>query len=151
MHKLTLKYEKLIKTNKMTRGELHGLRKQLGACSSITEEEKGYLLNTLDKQIAKKGGIHITEEHTLKGINYLKSIAFKKDGTPRNTKNQPFGIREFETLKSFKYFRLSGLREGHRSYDGRVWSYDPIWKVVGRKNSFKYIQQGQWEVPLVIE
>lgn len=104
-------------------------------------EDKRFLVNYLEGVIEKKQGIRITKEHTAQGISYLKGLAFRKDGSPRQTKSMPFGTRELEVLRTFKYFRLVGLDDVFNGC-GEVTHYRFIWLVQGRTDSFKYVQGG---------
>lgn len=143
MNKLVNKYTALIKSNKMTKAEVNSMRKALGRCSSLNQDEKRSILDAFYNQVDKKGGIKITEEHTTQGLNYLNKLAFTSKGQPRRTKEYPFGNREIEALKTFKEFRLVGLDEGYNGM-GEMLYYAPIWLVKGKEVSFEYTVHGQW-------
>lgn len=50
----------------------------------------------------------LTPEQTSKGIAYLRNVAFKKNGQPRNTRSMPFGYRERDIILNFKRFEFLG-------------------------------------------
>lgn len=140
MHKLVSKYLKLIRSNRMTKTEINSMRKALGYCSKLSREDKQTILDAFYSQVEKKGGIKITEEHAAQGLAYLKGLAWTPTGKQRNTKNNPFGVRERAILKEFKEFRLVALREEHNML-GEVMSYSQVWKTQSKREAyFEYVQ-----------
>lgn len=121
-NKLVKKYKALIKKGLMTKSEINGMRKALGYCSKLTEDDKQAILNMLN---GKK--IKISQAHSEQGINYLKKVAFNSKGEPRRTKDFPFSSHDLQILKNFKEFRLVGLDPIENAYT--LWGYNSIWRV----------------------
>ena len=144
MNKLVNKYVSLIKTNKMTKTEIDYMRKALGMCSTLNAEEKKAIEDAFYSQVEKKGGIKITEDHSTQGLSYLKSLAWTPKGKPRQTKNNPFAFREREALLSFKEFRLVALYDCHNGLGERT-HVQPVWRVIGKRASFEYVQGRLWQ------
>lgn len=141
---LTTKYVDLIKSGRMTKQEVNSMRKALGYCSKLPQEEKQNILNAMETMTNKTLGIKITEEHTQQGINFLKRTAFTSKGIPRNTKDYPFNDHDLNILRNFKEFRLVGFEENTNTYSGMVMSYESQWKVKAKNgDSFTYVC-GHW-------
>jgi hypothetical protein len=83
----------------------------------------------------------VSESQRAKGIAWLRSIAFKKDGSRRNTKHaQQFGARDLGVLRDQGRrlsARLVGFHLDCRSgYTHGVW---PIYRIDDGKHSFDYV------------
>ena len=100
-------------------------------------EHGRYLLSLFKQEYS------ITQEQTIKGIEYLRNTVFKKNGKFRNTKNMPFGEREIDIIKDFKEFKFVALYPiGYAAY------YLPVYRVIDNQgNSFEYTtDMGRMEV-----
>jgi hypothetical protein len=142
--KLFKKYKSLIKSGKMTKTEINSMRKALSYFSkSMSKEEKQTIVD-----LVNSSSIKLTTEHTEQGLNYLKSVAFKSNGSPRNTKDYPFQGTDLEVIQKFKEFRLTGLDEIHNGC-GEIMGYRSIWLTKSKNgNSFEYVS-GHWQ-PITI-
>jgi hypothetical protein len=83
----------------------------------------------------------VTESQRAKGIAWLRSIAFKKDGSRRNTKHaKQFDARDLDVLRDqgrHLSARLVGFHLDYRSgYTHGVW---PIYRIDDGANSFDYV------------
>lgn len=123
-----------------TENEIIYFRKYLGTLAHNNQ----LLFKSLKSEFDRIGLYSITQEQSLKGINWLNKYAFKSNGQLRNAKGMVFGNREASIIKQFKEFRFTGLHP-----IGHSWTYfAPIYEVIaidGR--SFEYsTNMGQIEV-----
>lgn len=117
-------------------GEIIYVRKSIGYCSSYSKAAVEHLCDLLTTLNAK-----ITPEQSEKGINYLKSIVFRKDGTRRQSKTNFLLNKDYEVsvLKKFKEFRWTGVYLEY-GWNGRVANSAPIYRVIAKNGDyFEYI------------
>lgn len=81
----------------------------------------------------------LTDEQNKKGIVFLMNLW--KSPTGKERTNSPYGYREEDALKTFKYFELAGFHDISR-YGGRPF-YVPLYNVIGEDSSFQYYYDGQ--------
>lgn len=82
--------------------------------------------------------LKITQEQTEKGLNWLKDKWKTPKGIER--KNNPFGYREEEAIKTFKEFKLIDFHNNINSVQAsyNISNYVPIYAVMGKTSSFQY-------------
>jgi hypothetical protein len=125
----------LDKKTPWTESQIRSFRKYIGSCGVEFTSLKEILIDTLDFNY------DITKEQTKKGLNYLFKIAFKKDGSLRETKVYPFGVREVEVLRNFSHFKFVGIeRQNWNSYFDEYQASSPVYRVVSKNGtSFEYV------------
>ncbi len=134
MSKTFRKYKALVEKRKWTENEIIYFRKALGYCGNFDDSQKGYLLAAL-----AENEHDITLEQEAKGIEYLRNLAFKQDGSLRKTKDYPFGGYELNILRDFYEFKFVNLAP-ERNGMGEVMCYSAVYRVYDTKgNSFDYV------------
>jgi hypothetical protein len=105
----------------------------------ITEKEilllKRRLNNKKDIDVSRLEDfdIGVSYEQTDKGYKWLMDQWKTPKGKIR--KNNPFGYREQDALKSFKYFIFKGFYDAGSFHFSH---YEPLYCVVGEEGSFTY-------------
>ena len=117
-----------LKKGYLTEREILLIKRRLNHNKATTGE-----VNT----IFDKGGIRITTTQELKGLNWLNDQWKTPTGVER--KNNPLGYREQEALKTFQRFELTDFYDAGNSY---FHSYQPVYSVIGKQNSFDYYVAG---------
>lgn len=146
MKKTVAKWENRVsdKETPWTENEIIYFRKFVGSSGCKDEITRKRLINLLDKT-SDLVGYNITPEQTQKGINYIKNVAFKKSGEPRNSKQNVFGQFEQRVIKNFYCFKFVGLC--NIANNGYAF-YVPIYRVLAHDGSwFEYTtNMGRMEV-----
>ena len=123
-----------------TKGEIDGLRKQLGMCSNWSDSAKDEIKIDYFKD-NHNYNFAITKWQSEMGLEYLKSITFKKNGEMRQSKSCFLGDFEANILKKFKEFRFIGLHFYHVSNYQE--NSAPIYRCIDKKGHyFDYIGIG---------
>lgn len=127
-----------------TENEIIYFRKALGSSGFKDRELAKVLLNAFENVLSRVS-YKITPEQTDKGIAYIKNACFRRNGTLRRAKTNPFGQREAEIILNFSHFEFVGLN--NTSFTGYAF-YVPIYKVVARDgSSFEYTtNMGRMEI-----
>ena len=76
----------------------------------------------------------LTEEQNKNGIDFLMNLW--KSPTGKERSNSPYGYREQDALKTFKYFELAGFYDISK-YGGRKFLV-PLYNVIGEGSNFQY-------------
>lgn len=84
-------------------------------------------------------GIKITPAQTQKGLDWLNDQWKTPRGAER--KNNPFGTREQDTLKTFQRFELADFHDASSAYNDFKY-YLPVYRVIGKKGAFEYYVSG---------
>ena len=137
--KTTQKYLNAMKKGFLTESEIIYLRKYLGSCGSCPESDRKMLLNKI-----ANSNFPISYDQTKKGIEWLNSFTFKKNGEPRQSKKMPFRAREITVLQNFVGFTLvdfilsSDMPNAYHQSSFR--QYLPIYRVhSGHGKHFDYV------------
>jgi len=106
------------------------------AVSSISLPSKHPLLVEFEKRALKGRGYKITSEQTAKGLSYISSLVFRKDGTLRQSKENflRHELGGILVLRKFREFRLVALV--NTSYRGGFNNYVPVYRVYSDNNSY---------------
>lgn len=131
------KYIPIMQSGLFTESDIRGFRKLINHCSPLQPNEKTYLLDSFYHHMPTKG-YELTAQQKQKGFDYLSKVAFRKDGSPRETANYPFGEFEQQVLKTYTTFYFTGLEDVTENQYGP--HYLPVYKCVGKKgNAFSYV------------
>lgn len=127
------KVKDLSKKNKIwSEQEIIQIRKNIGYCSNYSQNAISHLLDLINDLDAK-----ITQEQSMKGINYLNNLVFRKDGSLRKSKTNFLlnNERELHILKKFKCFKWVGVYY-EQGWNGRVQASAPIYRVVAKNGEY---------------
>lgn len=114
-------------------------RKAVGHCGIKDVELRRILVDKFNETVSKIGGYDITPDQSNKGLDYIKSVAMRRDGTPSQSKDNCFGAREISIMNDFSKFTFAGLYEQVNGI-GEVMGYLPIYETFGTDgNSFEYV------------
>lgn len=80
--------------------------------SKLTDGDRSILHDL----ISTYGPFRITEEQTQKGLDWFSRRILRKDGTLRQTKDQPFGQREADIINDFGWFKWAGVTDDGNQY-----------------------------------
>ena len=141
------KWLKRCKDNKTpwTENEIKYFRKALASLlNSIVDADRTdgqYLLETF----RSKAPFKITQEQSIKGIEWLKRVCFKSNGQIRESKSRPFERWTCESLKQilpkFKYWTLDDIQNCSDNF--YQW-FGPVYTLHTKNNmSFSYLVTGQ--------
>lgn len=127
------KYINIVKGAEMlTEGEINNIKNFIN--NKASEEERNIILGL----IADNSKM-LTEEHNLKGYNFMKGKLYTPGGKER--KGHIFGYREIDIINTFEQFLLIGFyniaRYGQRGF------YVPIYRMIGREGIFDYYYNGE--------
>lgn len=88
-------------------------------------------------------GRKLDEELTRKGINWLNSFLFKKNGEPRSNKAlQGVSSEVFKAVKEFSHFTFEGFQENCSGY---YCTYTPIWGIHSKSGSQVNYSYAGWQ------
>lgn len=126
-----------LKGETLSENDIKYIKKNLySMCSTSTPDQKSELHDALDLHDNYK----LTQEHTEKGINYLRSKLLKSNGQPRNTKQ----VRDFtcdriiNIINNFSHFEFICFECVWVGY-GNNHQYNPVWRTYDKDgNSFDY-------------
>ena len=144
------------RTKTWSKSEIQSFKNMLNRKRWADDETKK-MIDELYEQfwdmIMKREELNIASDHSDQGIAYLKSLAFKKDGSIRNTKNYPFTHKQVEILREFKKFTFQGymwaseITRDHQVYDEAL----VVFRVHSKSGEyFDYIPV-HWSAPIVIK
>lgn len=120
---MKVKTQDILNKDRLTNSEILLLCKRANAGEQIDFDNKEYL---------------ITNEQEIKGFDWLNNQRQTPTGAER--KNNPFGIREENTLDNFKCFTFDGLINAGNTYHD---FFLPLYTVIGTDGStFQYYVQG---------
>ncbi len=128
------KYKALVAKGVWTENEIIYFRKALGYCGNFDDSEKGYLLAEFGTKEHD-----ITDVQSVKGILFLKNLAFKANGEPRKTKDYPFGEFELNVIRNFSHFKFVALAPALNGL-GETMGYEACYRVYADSGaSFDYV------------
>ena len=108
--------------------EIIYFRKAIGLAGINDVKLRSNLLDYFNSSMPDEG-FNITLDQKEKGINYLLSNTYKKNGTLR--KNNIFGTFELNVLKQYEDFKLISLYEyGNGGY------YLPVYRCISKNGSY---------------
>ncbi len=145
-NKTFLKWANRIKDTKTpwTENEIIYFRKAVGSSGLKELELRSKLLDMFNTILSEKS-YKITEQQSIKGINYIKGVCFKKNGQLRDSKQNCFSDYEATIILNFRKFEFVGL---HYASQNAYAFYTPIYRVISKQGrSFEYTtNMGRMEV-----
>jgi hypothetical protein len=128
-----------------TENEIIYFRKAVNSSSSLPVELRKALKDAFES-ITNEQGYKITSEQTDKGIQYIRNRAFKRNGSLRRAKSNPFNTREAHIINNFSHFEFVGLYDANGN--GYMQYYVPVYRVIAKDGTaFEYsTNMGQMEI-----
>ena len=149
MTKATIKrYNELLERNVITRTEvtavttmMRDLDRQYYMANRYDDKsvdaEKAIIVESIKTKV-NTFGYSLTDEQTTMGIKWLKSYMFKKNGEPRQQKENPFEDNHRDIVNNFSHFTLVGFEDV--DHYGNIGWYRPIYRVVDQSGrAFDYV------------
>lgn len=93
-----------------------------------------------DADVTDLYGLNLTIEQNTKGFNWLFD-KWKSAKTGKERKDNPYGYREEEALRTFKKLKFNGFT--NISTYGEFKNYVPLYRVEGDTNFEYYVQGGK--------
>jgi len=136
MTKQTLnRYKEALEQKTFTKSMINAVCKMMNDQYRKHCVEKESLLQDI-KRIVRTEHLDITSDQALFGIEWLNNYMLKKNGEPRQQKDNPFKKEHIEIMKNFSHFKLIGFKNFRKGYG---W-HRPVYRAFSKNGKcFDYV------------